>query len=49
MEQSGEVGRINISGNTYLLLKDKYNFTHRGKIFAKNKGEIDMYFMESKK
>ena len=49
MEQSGEVGKINISGNTYLLLKDKYNFTHRGKIFAKNKGEIDMYFMGSKK
>ena len=49
MEQSGEVGKINISGHTYLLLSGKYNCTHRGKIFAKNKGEIDMYFMESKK
>lgn len=45
MEQSGEVGKINISGDTYELLKDKFNCTYRGKIHAKNKGEIDMYFL----
>ncbi len=45
MEQSGEVGKINISGNTYALLGDKFKCLHRGKINAKNKGEIDMYFL----
>jgi adenylate cyclase len=46
MESSGEVGRVNISGSTYDLVKDKFNCTHRGKIEAKNKGFIDMYFAE---
>ena len=48
MESSGEAGEINISGATYELIKDSYNCTHRGKIVAKNKGEIDMYFVEGK-
>jgi class 3 adenylate cyclase len=48
MESSGEVGKVNISGSTYELVKDKFNCTYRGKILAKNKGEIDMYFVESK-
>jgi class 3 adenylate cyclase len=48
MEQHGEAGRINISGNTYQLIKDKFICTHRGKIAAKNKGEVDMYFVEKK-
>lgn len=46
MEQHGEAGKINVSGNTYLLIKDKFTCTHRGKIEAKNKGEVDMYFVE---
>ncbi|MCY7362285.1 MAG: adenylate/guanylate cyclase domain-containing protein, partial [Ignavibacteria bacterium] len=46
MEQHGEAGKINISGDTYKLVKDKFNFTYRGKIEAKNKGELDMYFVE---
>lgn len=46
MESSGETGKINISGNTYQLVKEKFNCTYRGKIKAKNKGEIDMYFVE---
>jgi class 3 adenylate cyclase len=46
MEQNSEAGKINISGSTYLLVKDKFTCTHRGKIEAKNKGEIDMYFVE---
>ncbi len=55
MESSGEAGKINISGSTYNLVKglqdgqsEKFKFIHRGKIQAKNKGEIDMYFVESK-
>ena len=46
MEQHGEAGKINISGFTYQLVKDKFTCIHRGKIVAKNKGEVDMYFVE---
>lgn len=45
MESSGETGRVNISGNTYELIKNQFRCEHRGKIKAKNKGEIDMYFV----
>jgi adenylate cyclase len=46
MENSGEAGQVNISGTTHALVKDRYNCVHRGKIVAKHKGEIDMYFVE---
>ncbi len=46
MESSGEVGKVNVSGFTYEIIKDKFICVHRGKIKAKNKGEIDMYFVE---
>lgn len=45
MEQSSSAGRINISGATYEKVKDIFRFEHRGKIHAKNKGEIDMYYI----
>jgi class 3 adenylate cyclase len=48
MESSGEAGKINISGSTYEMVKDTFKCSYRGKIQAKNKGEIDMYFVESK-
>ena len=47
MESSGEVGRVNISESTYALVKDRFNCTPRGKIAAKNKGEIEMFFADS--
>jgi len=47
MESSGIPGKVNISGDTYNLIKDIFHCTHRGKIAAKNKGEIDMYIVES--
>ena len=47
MEQSGVPGKINISQHTYELVKEQFNCVHRGKIEAKNKGEIDMYFVEA--
>ena len=49
MERQGEAGKINISGDTYDLVKDHFICTHRGKISAKSKGEIDMYFVEGRK
>ncbi len=48
LETSGEVGRVNISDNTYHYIKDNFFFTHRGKINAKNKGEVDMYFVDGR-
>ncbi len=45
MESSGEPGKVNISGSTYELVKNDFACTHRGKIQAKNKGEVDMYFV----
>ncbi len=48
MEQSGEVNEINISQTTYELVKDKFQFIQRGKIAAKNKGDMDMYFVDYK-
>ncbi|MCB0279504.1 MAG: adenylate/guanylate cyclase domain-containing protein [Calditrichaeota bacterium] len=46
MESSGEIGKVNISSSTYDLIKDQFDCKHRGKIVAKNKGEIDMFFVE---
>ncbi|MDB5284304.1 MAG: adenylate/guanylate cyclase [Bacteroidota bacterium] len=46
MQQAGEANKINISGTTYEMVKDKFACVYRGKIEAKNKGEIDMYFVE---
>lgn len=46
MEGSGEVGKVNISGTTHALVHALYNCSYRGKITAKGKGEIDMYFVE---
>ncbi|MBZ0206569.1 MAG: hypothetical protein K8H89_09610 [Flavobacteriales bacterium] len=47
MESSGEVGQVNISEATYALVKDLpgFIFTSRGRIQAKGKGEMEMYFV----
>jgi adenylate cyclase len=47
MESSGAVGQVNISESTFKLLMDdvSFKFTSRGKIEAKGKGEIEMYFV----
>jgi class 3 adenylate cyclase len=45
MEQSGVAGSINISQNTYELVRGHFQCQHRGKVKAKNKGEIDMYLV----
>jgi class 3 adenylate cyclase/Tfp pilus assembly protein PilF len=50
IESSGEVGKVNISQATYELLKNEPNlvFESRGRIEAKGKGEIEMYFVTKK-
>ncbi|MEO8588412.1 MAG: adenylate/guanylate cyclase domain-containing protein [Flavobacteriales bacterium] len=47
MESSGEVGQVNISEATYALVKGEagLSFTPRGKVQAKGKGEMEMYFV----
>jgi len=46
MESSGESGKVNISQVTYELVKEKFTCTFRGKIDAKNKGQMEMYFVD---
>lgn len=45
VESNGEAGRVNISETTYRLVKYKFECEYRGKVEAKNKGLIDMYFV----
>ena len=56
METSGEVGHVNLSESTYALVKDavverqgqataRFTFVPRGKVQAKGKGELEMYFV----
>jgi class 3 adenylate cyclase/tetratricopeptide (TPR) repeat protein len=47
MESSGEAGKLNISAATYDIVKESYACSHRGKIYAKNVGDIDMYFVNA--
>jgi class 3 adenylate cyclase/Tfp pilus assembly protein PilF len=46
MESSGIPGQVNISGDTYEYIQEHFHCNHRGKVEAKNKGEIDMYIVE---
>jgi class 3 adenylate cyclase/tetratricopeptide (TPR) repeat protein len=49
MESSGEVGKVNISQATYEILKNdpQFKFRARGKVRAKGKGEVEMYFVKN--
>jgi len=45
LESAGDPGRVNISSTTYEIIKDRFYCEPRGKVPVKNKGEIDMYFV----
>ena len=47
METAGEVGKVNISETTYNLVKEYFVCEPRGKIEAKNKGKVEMYFVNA--
>lgn len=49
MESNGLPGQVNVSSTVYQMIREKYNCTHRGKIYAKNMGDIDMYIVEGQK
>jgi adenylate cyclase len=48
MESSGKVGKVNISESTYEIVRayEGYSFESRGKIEAKGKGVLEMYFVQ---
>ncbi len=46
IESAGEAGKINISSSTYELIKNEFTCLSRGKIHAKGKGELEMYFVK---
>lgn len=46
MESSGAVNEINISGMTYMLVKEFFICEYRGRMPVKYKGNIDMYFVK---
>jgi class 3 adenylate cyclase/uncharacterized protein HemY len=50
MESNGAVGKVNISHHTYELVKNEsdLSFEYRGKITAKGKGELKMYFVSKR-
>ena len=49
METNSETGRINISENTYELIKDEFECEYRGKMKVKNKGMMKMYYVNKPK
>jgi len=49
MQQNGFEGKINVSGTTYELIKHRFHCAPRGRIEAKNKGLVDMYFVEGRR
>ena len=46
MESAGEPGRVNVSAYTYDLIRTEFDCEYRGKVDAKGKGQIDMYFVQ---
>lgn len=47
--EAGEMDKVNISENTYLIVKDFFNFTKRGEITTKRNYSIKMYFVDGLK
>jgi len=47
IEAASNIGKVNISEATYELVKEFFVCDYRGKVKAKNKGHIDMYFVHS--
>ena len=47
METMSNAGRINISANTYELIGDYFECEPRGEIYVKNRGMMQMYFVNS--
>lgn len=46
MESNCEAGKINVSENTFELIKDHVEYEYRGEIQAKNRGALKMYYIQ---
>jgi len=46
MQSSGEIGKVNITSTTYELIENNFKCMYRGKLEAKHKGMLDMYFAD---
>jgi hypothetical protein len=46
MESASVAGRINLSAYTYELIKQDFTCEYRGKIDTKDKGKLEMYFVQ---
>jgi class 3 adenylate cyclase len=49
MESNSVAGKINISENTYQLVRESFECEYRGEIDVKNKGMMKMYFVHGPK
>ncbi len=49
VESKGEPGKVNISETTYRLIKYQFDCGYRGKVEVKNKGMLDLYYVESER
>jgi class 3 adenylate cyclase len=49
MEANSMEGQVNISEDTYSRVKYNFECEYRGKVQAKNKGAVDMYFVKSER
>jgi adenylate cyclase len=49
MEEACETGQVNVSEDAYWLAKYEFEWQHRGKVAAKNKGMMDMYYVRAMK
>ena len=50
LESRGGIGKVNISQETYLLVKDEdiFTFEPRGQVQVKGKGKLEMFYVELK-
>ncbi|MFQ5448364.1 MAG: adenylate/guanylate cyclase domain-containing protein [Saprospiraceae bacterium] len=47
MESNGKPGKVNISAATFAHVKKDFDCEYRGKVPAKNVGEVEMYFVKA--
>lgn len=46
MEEHGEPGKVNVSGVTHKILQNEFRFVSRGETEIKNRGTVEMFFVE---
>lgn len=46
LEEACESGRVNVSGTARQVVLDEFQWVYRGKVAAKNKGDMEMYYVE---